>query len=329
VESAKATTDRVLKILRRYKDRLESSPFYLEVLYIDPHAPYKPPKKHLKAVEPSSSPKYDGEIRYADAEFGRLIKRMKKEGFLDNTIIVFTSDHGEGLDSHPSVTWGKTHGRLLYESNLHVPLIVSHSSLPKGKVIKELTSGIDLMPTILDAIGLGSAIPKDLHGRSLMPLVQGKPKAQGREYVFAETEFRKTYKTGIRSSQYKYIRNDDAAQFRHHGRFEGKELEEKWRKHFDDLPDEEFYQGGNDRWKEDPPLSQFASEDEKTSKCREELVRWEKETLRRPPEGRADDDVITMGDGTVKPSIENLTAPTKMTPEIMEQLKSLGYMNNE
>jgi len=104
------TVDRALAWLRRNDPR----PWFAWVHLYDAHAPYAPPSPYAQT--------YDGEVQYVDAQVGRLLGAIDRE----KTIVVVVGDHGEALGEHGELT----HGLLLYESTLHVPLIVSDSRQP-------------------------------------------------------------------------------------------------------------------------------------------------------------------------------------------------------
>lgn len=111
---------------------------------------------------------YDGSIRGMDAELGRLMERLQELGLEDDTIVVFTSDHGEEFLEHGR----PIHGQSVYAELTHVPLIVRWpAGVRSGLDIEEQVQSIDLMPTLLDASGLPH--PDGLQGRSLLPLLQG------------------------------------------------------------------------------------------------------------------------------------------------------------
>ena len=91
---------------------------------------------------------YDGEIAYADSALAHWIAFLKKSGAYDKSVIIVTGDHGEGLGEHGE----DTHGLFLYDSTLHVPLIVK--TVPKlaagaGTVIDDEVRTTDILPTIL------------------------------------------------------------------------------------------------------------------------------------------------------------------------------------
>jgi arylsulfatase A-like enzyme/Flp pilus assembly protein TadD len=144
-----------------------SQRFFLWVHYFDPHAPYAPPSPYAERF--SASP-YDGEIAYVDRELGLLLERLRTLGFADRTLVVLVSDHGEGLGDHGEAT----HGALLYESTLRVPLILSlPGPLPRGRRVTTPVRTIDLMPTILRVVDLPE--PDEMQGTSLLPLTSRRP----------------------------------------------------------------------------------------------------------------------------------------------------------
>lgn len=142
-----------------------NAPFFAWVHYFDPHQPFEPapPYDQLYADD-----LYNGEIAYADSRLGFLLEHLKSLGVLDRTLVVMTADHGEGLGEHNEVT----HAVLAYNSTLHVPLIIRPptGSAPAGKVIESWVGTVDIVPTVLDLLGIKH--PEGLQGRSLVPLWQ-------------------------------------------------------------------------------------------------------------------------------------------------------------
>jgi arylsulfatase A-like enzyme/Tfp pilus assembly protein PilF len=138
-------------------------PFFMWIHLYDPHAPYNPPSEFRAR---SRSP-YDGEIAYADAQLGRLLEWLRARGEIDRTLIVVAGDHGEGLGDHGE----RTHGMLLYDSTVRVPLIVVAPGRPAGRR-DDPVSLTDLAPTILRAAGV--AVPDVMKGRDLLSTVRLK-----------------------------------------------------------------------------------------------------------------------------------------------------------
>lgn len=151
--------------------------FFLWMHLYDPHFPYRPPEpyKHEYATQP-----YDGEIAFADEQFGRLVRFLKEKGLYQNTVIVLSGDHGESLGEHGE----KTHGFFIYNATMHVPLIIRLPGKSAGLRVADPVSLVDLMPTILAAVGL--EIPAQVQGRSLLPDLRGKPYEDNRP-LYGET----------------------------------------------------------------------------------------------------------------------------------------------
>ncbi len=111
---------------------------------------------------------YDGSIRGMDAEFGRVLERLRGLGMEDTTLIAFISDHGEEFFDH-----GRTfHGSGVYSELTNVPLVLRYPGvIPAGVSISETVRSIDLMPTLLELSHL--AAPEGIQGQSLVPLLAG------------------------------------------------------------------------------------------------------------------------------------------------------------
>ena len=157
-------------------DRVEQDrPFLMWVHYFDPHdASLRPPdeftKAHLKEFEPSTKTPadilrtiYDVEVRYMDTYVGELLNAIKQRGLWDNTIVMLTADHGEGLGDHD---WW-SHG-ILYQEQIRVPMLVKVPGVPGGSRVPSLVRTTDLMPTILEAAGLPAAKHPPTDGESLL-----------------------------------------------------------------------------------------------------------------------------------------------------------------
>ena len=174
--------------------------FFMWIHFYDPHAPYTPPSPY-KEEYPDP---YDGEVAYADVYVGRLIEMLKERNIYEKTLIVLTSDHGEGLNEHDEIT----HGVFLYDTTLKVPLVFHCPRImPKGKIIEEQVRTVDIMPTILDILDI--KIPAWVQGKTLIPLIE-KRHSKGFD-SYAETYFPllsngwSPLKT-IRTEKYKFIK---------------------------------------------------------------------------------------------------------------------------
>jgi arylsulfatase A-like enzyme/parvulin-like peptidyl-prolyl isomerase len=123
------------------------APFFAWVHLFDPHAPYRPPPPYRSrfADEP-----YDGEVAYSDAQVGRLLGWLDAAGRRDSTLVVVTSDHGEGLGEHGE----DEHLFFVYDSTLRVPLLLRWPGrLPAGVRVSGQFRSVDLLPTLLDLAG--------------------------------------------------------------------------------------------------------------------------------------------------------------------------------
>lgn len=174
-------------------------PFFLWVHLYDPHYPYVPPPPYSSIYR---SRPYDGEIAFADAQVGRLIAALKQQGLFESTLIVVTGDHGEGLGEHGE----KTHGFFIYNSTLHVPLIIKGAGL-KPRVVQEPVSLVDVMPTLLQALAI--PVPGSVQGRSLWGLALGHS-AGSPSNIYAETylpllHFRWNQLRGLERGGYQFI----------------------------------------------------------------------------------------------------------------------------
>ncbi len=208
---AESTTDIVLNWLM--EQRVE--PFFMWVHFFDPHAPYLPPHPYGK-LYPYPSPyapyllrmdatqlsarfverygdwppavedvaeiitQYDGAIAYTDFHVARLLACLQGQGLADHTMVIATSDHGEGFGEH-GVTFDH-YG--LHREMVHVPLIVRFPGrLPGGRIVEEPVGHVDLGPTLFELLQLD--VPKEMQGGSLVPLVEGR-RWSGREAIVSQ-----------------------------------------------------------------------------------------------------------------------------------------------
>jgi arylsulfatase A-like enzyme/Tfp pilus assembly protein PilF len=143
-----------------------TSPWFMWIHLYDPHAPYDPPREFIRIPNPESripttTDRYDGELRYADAEIQRVFDWLRQHQLLDQTLIVVAGDHGEGLGDHGEAT----HGMLLFESTLRVPLVIVAPGTPPA-VRGEAVTLAEIAPTILSAAS--AVLPSEMKGRDLL-----------------------------------------------------------------------------------------------------------------------------------------------------------------
>jgi arylsulfatase A-like enzyme/Flp pilus assembly protein TadD len=150
----------------KWRQAQGSEPTFSWVHVYEPHFPYRPPEPF--AARFRSDP-YEGEVAAVDAELAPLIDPILDAGPDARTLVIVTADHGESLGEHGEAT----HGIFAYEATLRVPLIVYAPQLLGPRVVSSLARHVDVLPTILDAVGVD--IPTDLRGQSLLPVARGEP----------------------------------------------------------------------------------------------------------------------------------------------------------
>ena len=155
-----------------------TGPRFVWVHLFDPHDPYEPPPPYSQKYKDP----YDGEIAYADSALGNLIAFLKKTGAYPNAIIVVVGDHGEGLGEHGE----ETHGLFLYDSTLHVPMILKMAGAgQRGVVIDAQVRTTDILPTVLSLTN--TPAPPELNGESMVPLIKRTETPD--HDLFAETDY--------------------------------------------------------------------------------------------------------------------------------------------
>jgi arylsulfatase A-like enzyme len=219
------------KLALSWLDEHKSQPFFLYIHFFEPHSPYDPPPAddifksqdypHLfdTGYDIAHSPAkrlamlgdqkairrlyelYDGKIHFIDRYVGQILDHLQALGLQENTLVLLTSDHGELLYSHPSDYLTFDH-RSLYDSVMHIPLIVAGPHVPKGSVVDGLASNIDTAPTVLALAGLPPL--SDAQGQSLVPLIHGEKESLN-PYIFLEEDLGPPARS-VRSSHYKLIR---------------------------------------------------------------------------------------------------------------------------
>jgi len=215
----------------RYIDQHQHEPFFLFVSYIEPHHQndvddYPPPDGYREMytgkwvppdlaalprhgqTDPALSTSggsthqhlggYWGMVKRLDEDFGRMMDALKSLGLDENTIVLFTSDHGCHFKTRNS-----EYKRSCHEASIRVPTLFAGGEFEGGGALPELVSLVDLPPTLLDAAGLD--VPDHMEGRSLMPLVRRERGARDDwpEAVFFQTSEAEIGR-GIRTHRWKY-----------------------------------------------------------------------------------------------------------------------------
>ncbi|QDU65644.1 sulfatase [Engelhardtia mirabilis] len=221
---ARFVTDKAIGLLDTWQERAPDSPLLLLAHYFDPHTPYDPPPQdldrflgdHLRAVGMErlegqlrgvlpkrgerlfdnqreqklgslalGRARYDEEIRDMSREVGRLLAELQRRDLFDDALVIFLADHGENMEGDDlgrrSIRF--SHERL-YEGVVGTPLVVKLPRQREARRIAGLSQNIDVLPTILELLGLESDPPVD--GVSLVPLLRGE-REEVHERVFSES----------------------------------------------------------------------------------------------------------------------------------------------
>lgn len=194
--------DSAMDWLERRTRKDSSSPFFCWVHLYDPHDPYLDHPDEFGSQ--FAEQKYDGEVAYVDLQIGRLLEKMKALGLSDSTMIVVVGDHGESLGEHGE----ETHGYMLHDSTLRVPLIIADPKHNSGGLrIPAPVSIINLFPTILEAAGV-TPLPKQA-ALSLLSAVKGKDIAPQVCYSQTEEPYLQAFWSplkGLTTERWRYVR---------------------------------------------------------------------------------------------------------------------------
>jgi arylsulfatase A-like enzyme len=160
---------KVNETVKKWKNKLEKAgKYFLYLHYMEPHAPYHPREPWYKKFEDRKLNRisaYDSEINYVDQHIKELFQLFQWE---KNTLVIVTSDHGEGLWDHGLMA----HGKTLFREEIQVPLMIYLPGKKEGKRIAVNVSTIDILPTVRDVIGLDR--DDNNEGVSLLPLMEGR-----------------------------------------------------------------------------------------------------------------------------------------------------------
>jgi arylsulfatase A-like enzyme len=209
-----------------YVDRMGRQPWVLHLSYVKPHWPYMAPAPYHAMYTPDQClpvlrsdaelrdahpvvaayrqqeecisfqrddcirtvrPAYQGLISQLDHHLGRLFDHLAGSGVLDDTFVIFCSDHGDFLGDH----WlGEK--ELFYDTVQKVPMIVvdprREADATRGTVEQRVVESVDIVPTVLEALGLGAPSHR-LEGASLLPLLHGRPVAGWRTSTYSELDY--------------------------------------------------------------------------------------------------------------------------------------------
>lgn len=227
------TGPRTVEKFSSWLGTVSEKPLFAFLHMWDVHYDYIPPEKYIEMFDPEYKGKidssnfmqndqinpfmskrdmehiialYDGEIRFTDDMIGNILGVLQSHGRLNNTLIVIFSDHGDEFFEHG----GKGHQRTLYDELIKIPLIFYWPGhFPEGKTIKQQAQIVDIMPTILDLVGI--PLTRAVQGRSLVDNLSGS-KMSARP-TFCELLVNKPYQRVIRTSNIKILVNERTGQW--------------------------------------------------------------------------------------------------------------------
>ena len=211
-------TDLGLDFMRRHLDEHPDRPFICHISYVDPHDPCDPPSDYADLFDPADMPPalpaewveegltflrkaqednkfdrvyenreiiakfralYHAQLKYMDDQVTRVVEWLKESGRWDNTILLFTTDHGEMLGDHGQITKCAKH----YDAGIRCPLIVAGGPVACGQA-DELVSTLDLFPTFCDWAGVEEEDRPPLEGLSMAARCRGREPAGTRDSLF-------------------------------------------------------------------------------------------------------------------------------------------------
>ena len=190
------TTRRACRWLNDHR----SGPFFLFLHYYDPHYPYEPPEPFASRF---SDDPYTAEIAYTDHCLAQVIDTLKQRDWYDSTLLIITSDHGESLGEHGE----NTHGFFIYQSVIHVPLIMKLPGKNVPAKINDVVGLVDIAPTILSSCGIKP--PAELMGRDLRTYLWRSDGSGPQRYIYCESLLPLQYQgnplLAVISDRWKYI----------------------------------------------------------------------------------------------------------------------------
>ncbi|HSR69145.1 MAG TPA: sulfatase-like hydrolase/transferase [Acidobacteriota bacterium] len=196
-KTAERTAESVMDEALQWMDS-RRGPVFVWIHLYDPHAPYQAPG-------PFGRRGYKGEIEYVDSQMGRLSAFLKRKGWDRSGLLAVLSDHGEDLNQHGE----PAHGFFIYDTVMRIPLLIKFPEDEHAGVrVSQQVRIIDVLPTLLRALGVPLPRHPALQGDGLLPLVLGKERAPQPAYgesLYARVHFGWSRLYSLRTEQWKYI----------------------------------------------------------------------------------------------------------------------------
>jgi len=221
--------------LSSWLESVRNRKFFLFIHTFDVHSPYNPPPPYsdlytseysegkslktskaiiglLKIDASKFTPEeinymiavYDGGINYVDNLLGKIFEKLDQLGIDDNTIIIVTSDHGEGFKEHGRLR----HGYKPYIELVHVPLIMKGPGIPRNRTYENSIQHIDIVPTVLEILNIRQR--KEMQGKSLLALMKNcENKEDFKTYSFGRARKKPQirFSMSLRTKEWTYIMN--------------------------------------------------------------------------------------------------------------------------
>jgi choline-sulfatase len=211
--SSRQLADELVDWIGQHHEKSRGQKFFLWTHFYDTHFGFeRHPDMPESNFGDSEIDLYDGEIRFTDFHIGRVLDALKMAGLWDKTIVIVTSDHGDGFGEH-GIPSDKRHGYHLYANETRVPLIM-HIPGMAPQVVATPVGHIDIAPTLLDALGVHAADEPTLLGQSRLGLMTGAVPDDKKGAIFQEvtyegpsSRYNGTQKRAIATSEWHYLRN--------------------------------------------------------------------------------------------------------------------------
>jgi choline-sulfatase len=213
-----------VKLAEQFLEQNRDQPFALWVSFHEPHSPFDFPVEHRNRIDakgfrpPRVGPEdgwqipkifrelseedkqgiiaaYYTSTAYLDQNLGRVLDKLKQLKLDENTLVIYTADHGYDLGHH-----GRFEKHCGYDPALRVPLIMRYPGKIRKGIVKDMTEHIDLAPTVMDLLG-ADPMPVQ-HGRSLRPYLENR-RIEGRDHIFSQ--YLENEEVFIRTRKWKYI----------------------------------------------------------------------------------------------------------------------------
>ncbi|HEX2676990.1 MAG TPA: sulfatase-like hydrolase/transferase, partial [Polyangiales bacterium] len=180
-------------------DQAPDKPFFLDLIFLAPHHPYTIREAPMPYGDKNDLSRYKNATQLIDSQIGRIWDWLVAHGKADNTLLVVVGDHGEAFGEHPGHF---THGTRIYEEAARTPMMLINPQLFKGVHTQRVGNHVDLVPTILDTLGIPAVARHQGHS-----LLRGfKP-----HILYFYADWYRHY-LGLRDGQWKYIYDEDADQ---------------------------------------------------------------------------------------------------------------------